>query len=64
MRGAIETLREWRNYCRDPKNCENCEIIKATGKCFAGPVAHDKEINAIVNVMACVEMARKLRAKP
>ena len=63
MRGAIETIREWRTYCSNPKNCEQCEIIKAAGKCIPGPVAKDGEINAVVNVMACVEMARKLRAK-
>ena len=50
MKGAIETMRAWRDYCRDLRNCDNCLVIRQTGRCFAAPVMTDAQIAQLVGI--------------
>lgn len=50
MKGAIETIRTWRDYCRDARNCSDCLVIRQTGRCFAAPVMTDAQITQLVKI--------------
>lgn len=50
MKGAINTIRAWRDYCRDARNCGDCLVIRQTGRCFAAPVMTDAQIRQLVGI--------------